>query len=71
MSEELEKRIATLEIALAHAEASIQDLSDMAARQWAEIDSLTTQARLLKDRVRALEAGVDRSPSDDKPPPHY
>jgi SlyX protein len=67
-----DQRIAELEIQLAHQEATIQELSDTAAKQWDTIDELVVRVNDLKDRIAALE-GEAKLPAqaDDTPPPHY
>lgn len=62
----LEDRVATLEGHIAHQEATQQDMSDMIARQWDEIDRLTRTLKLLHDQVR------DAQPAPEvQKPPHY
>jgi SlyX protein len=70
-SDVLEARLVELESRLAHHERMAEDLSAVIADQGRTIDLLTFQIRRLTDRVREAEAGWDRSPQDDKPPPHY
>jgi SlyX protein len=48
-------RIVRLEEALAHAEASLQDVSDMVARQWDVVDRLTREMERLRARLAAME----------------
>jgi SlyX protein len=66
-----EDRITALESRVAHYERMAEDLSDVIARQDRAIDVLTLQLHRLAERLRNLEAGADRSPQDDRPPPHY
>lgn len=67
-----DQRIAELEAQIAHQEATIQDLSDAAAKQWDLIDDLTVKVNDLKDRITALEGELKQSTSEDEaPPPHY
>lgn len=64
--EALEDRVATLESHIAHQETTQQDMSDMIARQWDEIDRLTRTLKLLHDQVR------DAQPEPEaQKPPHY
>ncbi len=67
----MEKRLIELESRIAHHERMAEDLSQVIADQGRVIDLLVAQVRRLTDRVREAEAGWDRSPQDDKPPPHY
>lgn len=66
-----EDRIIDLEIRLAHQEQMVDELSEVIARQDRTIDLLTAQLHRLLDRMRSVEAGSERSPQDDKPPPHW
>lgn len=67
----LEQRLVELEIRIAHHERMTEELSSVIAEQGRTIDLLTERVRRMTGRVRELEAGWDRSPQDDKPPPHY
>ena len=69
---EAESRIADLEMQIAHQEATIQDLSDAATKQWDTIDELVIKVNDLRDRVAALE-GEAKFPAsaNEAPPPHY
>lgn len=71
MDKAVERRLIDLETRLAHHERMAEELSSVAFEQGRAIDLLTAQVRRLRDRVAMLEAGVERSPQDDKPPPHY
>ncbi len=50
-----ESRIVALEEALANAAAELQDVSDMVARQWAQIDILSREIERLARRLAILE----------------
>jgi SlyX protein len=71
MDDTLEQRLVTLESRLAHHERMAEETSDVLAEQAGLIDRLTREVRRLKERLGEVEAGWDRSPQDDKPPPHY
>ncbi len=71
MDNALENRLIALEIRMAHHERTIDEMSDVLADQQRTIDLLTAQMRRLRDRMQDVESGFDRSPQDDKPPPHY
>jgi SlyX protein len=60
-----EDRVTELEMALAHQDQTINDLSDMINRQWNEIERLKRELQRL-DSMKA-----DRPPDEDQPPPHY
>lgn len=64
-------RIEALEIALAHAEAAIEDLSEMVQRQTAELDALRRELGKTTRTIEAmLEDGEEAAPADQTPP-HY
>lgn len=69
--DDLEARLVELEMRLAHHERMAEELSDVIADQGRTIDRLTLQMRRLIERLLEVEAGGQRSPQDDKPPPHY
>lgn len=71
MSKALEDRIVELEMRLAHHELMAEEVSEVLARQASTIDILELRLRRLTDRLKETEAGWDRSPNDDRPPPHY
>lgn len=71
LSEALECRLMELESRITHHERMAEDLSAVLNDQGRIIDVLTLQVRRLTERVRDAEAGWERSPQDDKPPPHY
>ena len=66
------RRIDDLESHLAHQENTIQDLSDITAKQWETIDTLKRKVDTLKERLLNLEEG-NRSAAGpgDPPPPHF
>lgn len=71
MDETLELRLIELESRIAHHERMTEELSSVIAEQGLTIDLLTERLRRITGRMRELEAGWDRSPQDDRPPPHY
>jgi SlyX protein len=71
MDEMLENRLVELESRIAHHERMAEDLSSVIAEQGRIIDLLTQRMQRLVSRMRDMEAGWERSPQDDKPPPHY
>lgn len=72
MTESLEPRIVELERRLALHERMAEELSAVVAEQARTIDALTLRVRKLLERLQTVEAVAwDRSPQDDKPPPHY
>ncbi|NFV78592.1 SlyX family protein [Magnetospirillum aberrantis] len=71
MDEMLEQRLIELETRIAYYERMAEDLSSVIADQGNLIDVLNERVRRLTGRLREVESGWDRSPQDDKPPPHY
>ncbi len=71
MNEIDESRLIALEIRVAHYERMIDDMSDLVARQANDIDRLTLQIRRLGDKLRETAEDWQRSPQDERPPPHY
>lgn len=64
-------RIEALETALAHAEAAIEDLSDVIREQGAEIEQLRRElGRLTRSLETMIEEGQDAPPANQRPP-HY
>lgn len=65
-------RIETLEEKLAHLQRVSDDLSDVVARQEAEIARLTRRVEMLLLREAEREADIDGSiPLADQKPPHW
>lgn len=78
MNEDLIKKI---EIALAHHEQQIADMSEILNNQWQQIEQLKRQLSTAQDKLKLLEAGAGEGAGDssmtvteialrDKPP-HY
>ncbi|OIR06147.1 protein SlyX [mine drainage metagenome] len=67
----LEERLIALESRLAHFERMADDLSDVIARQDRALEIMAHRQTRLIERLRLLEGGLERSPQDDRPPPHY
>jgi len=66
-----ENRLYTLEAAVAHQGQTIDELSDVVARQAAEISDLTEKLNSLRKRLSELEEGDIDGGQDEPPPPHY
>ncbi len=71
MADARDARLIELESRLAHHERMAEELSAVVAEQGRAIAVLTGQLRRLTERLLDAEAGWQRSPQDDKPPPHY
>lgn len=67
----LQDRLVALESRVAHYERMAEELSDVIARQDRAMDIMAAKLQRLIERLRSVEAGGERSPQDDKPPPHY
>lgn len=59
-------RLTDLERHVAHLEATQQDLSDIIARQWDQIDRLTRAFHSMHERLQSVEPAPE-----SRPPPHY
>jgi uncharacterized coiled-coil protein SlyX len=64
-------RVEALEIALSHAEASIDDLSETVQAQWAAIDGLKRDVARLTRKLDAAMTDDQETPPANQPPPHY
>jgi SlyX protein len=63
-------RLTELEIALAHAERTIEELSEIVRAQVVRIEALERRWTLLATRVAAAEEGAEPA-TVDRPPPHW
>jgi len=66
-----EKRLTELEVQLAHQSATVDELNDVVAKQWQEIDRLKKQLTRLTGRLEQVEDTLPKDASQDQPPPHY
>ena len=67
----LEKRLNKLEAHVAEQDNVIEELSDVLAKQWAEITDLNAKIEYLKSKTRELEDGTDSDAGSEAPPPYY
>jgi SlyX protein len=67
----LRSRIEALEIARAHQERTVEDLSEALAAQWKQIEALNRQVARLADQVQEAQAAAGGGEVPDPPPPHY
>jgi len=67
--DELVQRIIDLEIRSAEQQQTLDELSEMTARQWHLIDDLKNRFEAVRGRLLSLEERLPDSP--DAPPPHY
>lgn len=70
-----------IEVAVAHHEQQLQDMSEMIRAQWQQIDALKRQLAMTQDKLKTIEASASDAVGDsnlsvaeiaarDKPP-HY
>lgn len=64
-------RMTALEMALAHQQAAIDDLSDVVRRQSDEIARLQRQIVQLAERLASAETGDGETVPADVRPPHW
>jgi len=60
-----------LEERIAHLTRTVDDLSDILARQAQELDRLMRQVRFLMEREAGREADALTPPAPDQRPPHW
>ncbi len=65
----LTARLDALEEKVAYQDQTIEDLNQVIAGQWKQIDALNRQIGKLDDQLREVEAGMPSRP--EPPPPHY
>jgi SlyX protein len=64
-------RLETIEIKIAHLEATVAQLSDVLARQQREIDAVRERHQRLSEQFETLESGGTPGSAADEKPPHY
>lgn len=69
--ESVARRLDAVEMALSHAEAAIEDLSDIARDQQAEIATLRRDLARLTRAVEDLDMDADAPQPHQQTPPHY
>jgi SlyX protein len=68
----MDQRLKALEEEVAHLRRSVDDLSDVVARQTREIDLLTRRSAMLMARAAEAEAEASGAiPLADQKPPHW
>ena len=63
--------IEAIEEKLAHLERSLNELSDVVARQQKELDRATDRHQRLMDKMAAMESDMGASATAEEKPPHY
>lgn len=69
MSQEIETRLETLEMTVAHQDQAIEDMNRVILEQQAEIDEMKIRMSQALDRIQTVESQMPDEP--DAPPPHY
>jgi SlyX protein len=64
-------RIYTVEEKIAHLERSLNDLSEVVARQQKDLERAVDQNRRLTDKIAAMESDFGPSATAHEKPPHY
>jgi uncharacterized coiled-coil protein SlyX len=68
---DLLERLDALESNAAHQDATIEELSDVALKQWQTIEEMARRIERLEGQLRAVEDAIDSPPGAEPPPPHY
>ena len=71
MCEEHLRRIKQLEVALAHLEAMVQDLSTQLIQQWQKIELTTAHLTKIDQKLEELSISKIVAETDEPPPTHY
>lgn len=69
-TDELKRRIETLEELAAFQERAIEELSGTVADQWKQIETLRRELGILGAQLAEVEVGTS-TPPREPPPPHY
>lgn len=64
-------RLEALEIRAAHQDQTIDELNEVLAGQWREIDRLKRQLAAIDDQIAAVEHLARSGGAKEPPPPHY
>jgi SlyX protein len=71
MSDEMAKRIETLETTVAYQDAAIEELREALALHFREIEALKREMTNLSLSLREVEAHPALAAEPEPPPPHY
>lgn len=64
-------KITDIEMALAHQEKTIAELSDVMNAQWSEIEALKRQLKMAHNKIEELETNVGGEDQSNVKPPHW
>tara|TARA_B100000902_G_C26838440_1_gene682207 strand:- start:221 stop:436 length:216 start_codon:yes stop_codon:yes gene_type:complete len=71
MCDEQLRRIKQLEVALAHQESIVQDLSAQLIQQWQKIEIINGHLVKIDEKLEKQSLSQTVTQSDEPPPPHY
>ena len=66
-----DNRLTELEIALAHAERTVEELSEVVREQADRVTALERRVAALSARIGVVEEGAATPPAADQRPPHW
>jgi SlyX protein len=64
-------RIEALEVRIAYQDETIETLNRTITEQWKQIDALTREITILRDRITEAENNASGPGESEPPPPHY
>lgn len=67
----MEQRLTDMEMLIMHQGHVIDQLNEVVTQQQKAIDHLLTELKHVKEHLRGLNLSLNRSPSEEEPPPHY
>ena len=67
----METRIENLEIKVSYHDDTVQQLSDIVARQDREIEVLKLEIKVLKEKFSEIRVSAVKPQEEETPPPHY
>lgn len=70
-NDNIEQRVAELEIRISFQDQTIQELNDVVVRQQREFEKVTRDLAQLKAQMGTLTPPMAGNQSPEPPPPHY
>jgi len=67
----MDERIVELETKASYQDHTIQELSDVIARQQQQIDALEARMKRVLDHLKSITSSDIATPEEETPPPHY